>query len=92
MALSISRNWYVTEYILPWLSDSERARLHKFHSEVAVVFIDEISTVLKIRLIHIYKRLCEISGCLVSQPYGNLFLFVVGNLLQLSPNKSSPNI
>lgn len=41
-----------------------------------------------IRLLHVYKMLCEIIACLESQPYGNLSVLVVGDLLQLPLFKS----
>ena len=74
---------YVNGYTLPRLSDSERGRLRNLYSEVLVVLIDEISMVSDIRLLHIYKRLCEIFGCSESQPFANLSILVVGDLLQL---------
>ena len=40
-------------------------------------------------LLHIHKRLCEIFGCSESQPFANLSILVVGDLLQLPPIKSS---
>ena len=58
------------------------------HSEVAVVLIDEISMVSNIHLPHIHKGLCEIFGCLETQPFGNLSILVVGDLLLLPPIKS----
>ena len=42
-----------------------------------------------IRLLHIHKRLFEILGCLQTQPFGNLSILVIGDLLQLLPIKSS---
>ena len=53
-----------------------------------VVLIDEISMVSNNRLLHIHKRLCEIFGCLESQPFTNLSILVVGDLLQLLPIKA----
>ena len=79
---------YVNGYTLPRLSDSGRTRLHNLYSEVAVVFIDEISMFLNIRLLHIYKRLCEIFGCLESQRFGNFSLLVIGDLIQFPPIQS----
>ena len=79
---------YVNGYTLPRLSDSERGRLRNLYSEVLVVLIDEISMVSNIRLLHIHKRLCEIFGCLESQPFTNLSILVVGDLLQLLPIKA----
>ena len=79
---------FVNVYTLPRLSDSERERLRNLHSEVAVVLIDEISMVSNIRLPHIHKGLCEIFGCLETQPFGNLSILVVGDLLLLPPVKS----
>ena len=52
--LSIPR--HINEYTLPRLSDSERARLCDFYSEVAVVLLDEISIVSNIRLLHVHER------------------------------------
>ena len=84
--LSIPR--HINEYTLPRLSDSERARLCDFYSEVAVVLLDEISIVSNIRLLHVHERLYEIFCCLEIQAFGNLRILVVGNLLQLPPIKS----
>ena len=42
-----------------------------------------------IRLLHIHKRLCEIFGCSESQPFADLSILVVGDLLQLPPVKAS---
>ena len=80
---------YVNGYTLPRLSDSERGRLRNLYSDVLVVLIDEISMVSDIRLLHICKRLCEIFGCSESQPFANLSILVVGDLLQLPPIKAS---
>ena len=74
---------YVNGYTLPRLSDSERGRLRNLYSEVLVVLIDEISMVSNICLLQIHKRLCEIFGCSESQPFANLSILVVGDLLQL---------
>ena len=79
---------YVNGYTLPRLSDSERGRLRNLYSEVLVVLIDEISMVSNICLLHIHKRLCEIFGCSKSQPFANLSILVVGDLLQLPPIKA----
>ena len=72
---------YVNRYTLPRLSDSERGRLRNLYSDVLVVLIDEISMVSDIRLLQICKRLCEIFGCSESQPFANLSIPVVGDLL-----------
>ena len=40
-----------------------------------------------IRLLHIHKRLCEIFGCLETQPTDNVSILVSGDLLQLPPIK-----
>ena len=79
---------YVNGYTLPRLSDSERGRLRNLYSEVLVVLIDEISMVSNIRLLHIHKSLCEIFGFSESQPFRNLSILVVGDLLQLPPIKT----
>ena len=79
---------YLNEYILRRLSDSERRRLRNLYCEVLVVLIDEISTDSNIRLLHIHKRLCEIFGCLKSQPFSILSILVGGGLLQLPPVKA----
>ena len=42
-----------------------------------------------IRLSHIHKTLCEILGCSESQPFANLSILVVGDLLQFPPIKAS---
>ena len=39
-------------------------------------------------LLHIHKRLREIIGCPESQPFADLSIIVVGDLLQLSPIRS----
>ena len=80
---------YVNGYTLPRLSDPERGRLRNLYSEVSVVLIDEISMVSNIRLLHIYKRLFEIFVCSESQPFANLSILLVGDLLQLPPIKAS---
>ena len=79
---------YINGYILPRLSDFERGRLRNSYSEVLVVLIDEISMVSNICLLHIHKRLCEIFGCSESQPFANLSILLVGDLLQLPPIKA----
>ena len=58
---------------------------------VLVVQMDEISMVFNIRLLHIHKRICEIFGCSDSQPFANLSILVVGDLL-VATNKSPSNI
>ena len=46
------------------LSEALKAKLRSGYSEiVAVVIDDEFSIVSNIRLLQIYKRLCEIFGC-----------------------------
>ena len=52
------------------------------------VLIDEISMISNIRLLHKHKRLCEMFGCSESQPFANLFILVVDDLLQLTPIKA----
>ena len=79
---------YLNGYTLPRLSDSERGRLKNLYSEVLVVLIDQISMVSNICLLYINKRLCEIFGCSKSQPFANLSIPVVGDLLQLPPIKA----
>ena len=86
--LGLSIPPYVNGYTLPRLSDSEQGRLRNLYSEVLVVLIDEISMVSNIPLLHIQKSLCEIFGCSESQPFANLSILVVGELLQLSPTKA----
>ena len=76
---------YVHGYTLPRLSDSEQGRLRNLYPEILVVLIDEISMVSNIRLSYIHKRLCEIFGCSESQPFANLSVIVVGDLLPLPP-------
>ena len=53
--------------------------------------MDEISMAFNIRLLHIHKRICEIFGCSDSQPFANLSILVVGDLL-VATNKSPSNI
>ena len=79
---------YVNGYTLPRLSDSERGRLRNLYSEVLVVLTDEMSMVSNICLLHIHERLCEICGCSESQPFANLSILVVSDLLQLPPIKT----
>ena len=85
--LSISPN--VNGYTLLRFSDSERARLCNLYLEVPVVIIDEISMVSNIGLLHIHKPLREIFGCPEYQPFADLSIIVVSDLLQLPPIKSS---
>ena len=40
-----------------------------------------------IRLLHAHKSLCQIFGCSESQPFANLSILIVGDLLQLPPIK-----
>ena len=84
----LSISLYINRYNLPRLSDSEHGRLGNLFSEVLVVLIDEISIVSNIRLSHIHKRLCEIFDCSESQPFANLSILVVADLLQLPPIKA----
>ena len=84
--LSISP--YINRYTLLRLSDSEQGILRNLFSEILVVLIDEISIVSNIRLLHIHKRLCEIFDCSESQPFANLSILVVADLLQLPPIKA----
>ena len=58
------------------------------YSEVLVVLNDEISIVSNICLLHVHKSLCEIFGCSESQPFANLSILLVGDLLQLPPIKA----
>ena len=53
-----------------------------------VVIMDGISIISNIRLLYIHKRLCEIFGCPESQPFADLSITVVGDMLQLPPIKS----
>ena len=39
-------------------------------------------------MLHKHKRLCEIFGCSESQPFANLFILVVDDLLHLTPIKA----
>ena len=80
---------YVNGYTLPRLSDSERGRLRNLYSEVLVVLTDEMSMVSNICLLHIHERLCEICDCSESQPFANLSILVVSDLLQLPPIKTT---
>ena len=73
---------------MPRLSDAERGRLRNLYSEVLVVLTDATLMVSNIRLLQIHKRLCEIFGCSESQPFANLSIPVVGDLLQLPPIKA----
>ena len=84
----LSKPPYANGYTSLRLSDSGRGRLRNLYSEVLVVLIDEISMVSNIRLLHIHKRLCEIFGFSESQPFRNLSILVVGDLLQLPPIKT----
>ena len=77
---------YVNEYTLPGISDSEQGRLRNLYSEVLVNLIDKISMVSNIRLSHIHKRLCEIFDGSESQPFANLSILAVGDLLQVATN------
>ena len=79
---------YVNGYTLPRLSNCEGGRLRNLYSEVLVVLIDEISMISNIGLLHIHERLCEICGCSESQPFANLSILVVSDLLQLPPIKT----
>ena len=54
---------------LPKLSDNKRFKLRNLLSEIQVVIIDEISTVLNITFPHIQQRLCEIFGCNCDKPF-----------------------
>ena len=45
------------------LSEALKAKLRSDYSEIVAVVIDEFSIVSNIRLLKIYKRLCEIFGC-----------------------------
>ena len=45
------------------LSEALKAKLRSDYSEIVAVVIDEFSIVSNIRLLQIYKRLCEIFGC-----------------------------
>ena len=67
-------------------SDSEQGRLRNLYSEVLVNLIDKISMVSNIRLSHIHKRLCEIFDGSESQPFANLSILAVGDLLQVATN------
>ena len=77
---------YVNEYTLPGISDSEQGRLRNLYSEVLVNLIDKTSMVSNIRLLHIHKRLCEIFDGSESQPFANLSILAVGDLLQVATN------
>ena len=41
-----------------------------------------------IHLLHIRQRLCEMFGCSKSQPFANLYILVVDDLLPLPPIKT----
>ena len=45
------------------LSEALKAKLRSDYSEIVAVVIDEFSIVSNIRLLQIYKHLCEIFGC-----------------------------
>ena len=87
----LSKPPHVNGYTLLRLSDSGRGGLKNLYSEVLVVLIDEISMVSNIHFLHIHKRLHEIFGCSESQPFSNLSILVLGDLLQL-PIIKAPQI
>ena len=54
---------------------------YAFKKEGVVVLFDEISMVSNIHLLYIQKRLCEIFVCLETQPSGDLYILLAGDLL-----------